>query len=215
MTPDAADDARLDLAAILEPGDVLELFRADGPLVRLTVAAVEDTDLVGVVDAAARVRTADLLTARLHRGDDAWFATFLVRGGEEERPDGTRRVTLAIGDALQVTSERWAERVPLHCAALLREESGSDLLRGTVTDASLTGVAVLVHGDAVPLDAHVGATLEGDGRGAIAFRARVIRRAPVPGGYLLGLEILGISGADHGRLARVLARQAARHGVPE
>ena len=207
MDLDHDDDLRLDLATTLAPGETVTLYRGDGPLLTVGITSVDGVDVVGAVDPAARVRTADLLTARLYAEDAAWFATFVVRG-VAAHADGPAVVELRVGDALRVTSERWSERVPFRCTALIREEAGGDLLRGTTTDLSLTGVGVFVHGDAVPLDAHVGVTLEGDGRGAVTFRGAVVRRAPAPGGQLLGLEVLGVSRADHGRLARLLHRQA-------
>ncbi len=206
MTDVDDDDLRLDLAAALAPGDVLMLLRGDGPLERATVTDVRGLDVVVAVDGAVRISTAELLTARLRDPTTAWFASFVARGGED-RPGGVRLLTLTIAQAVRIEDpRRWSERVPFSCVALLREEGAAGLVRGTVVDLGLTGTAVLVAGDAAPLDAHVGVTLEGDGRGAIAFRAQVVRRHETAGRTLLGLEVLGISAVDHARLARLLAR---------
>jgi hypothetical protein len=207
MDLDHDDDLPLVLATTLVPGETLTLLRGDGPLIVVGITAVDGVDVAGAIDPASRLGTGELLTARLYSDDAAWFATFVVQG-VDRHADGPAVVDLRLGDALRVTSERWSERVAFGCAALVREEAGGAVLRGRVVDLSLTGVGVVIHGDAVPLDAHVGVTLEGDGRGSIAFRAAVVRRAPVAGGHLLGLEVLGVSRADHGRLARLLRRHA-------
>ncbi len=207
------DDLRPDLAAALVPGTTMTFLRGDGPLLTVGITAVEGVDVVGAVDPEASLRAADLLTARVRGHDGNWFATFVVRG-VERRGDGPAVVELRIGDALRVTSGRWSERAPFRCSVLLRDEAGAGVLRGTVTDLSQTGVGLRLHGDALPLGAHVGVTLEGDGRGAIAFRGAVVRRAPAPGGHLVGIEVLGISRTDHGRLARLLHRRADEASSP-
>ena len=107
-----------------------------------------------------------------------------------------------------MTSERWAERIALECPAVVRAEGKSGpALRGRLADVSLTGVAIVVHGqpDLRP-GMRLGVTLAGSGGGSIAFRGRVARTTRAARGAMLGVEMIGISGDDHRRLARMLIR---------
>jgi hypothetical protein len=175
--------------------------------VALRLTAVDGVDVEGTPEDECRLAPSDLLTARVYADDAAWFGTFLVRGSRP-RASGPALVALRVGDALRVTSERWAERAPVDFPALLRVEPGRDApIRGTATDVSLTGVGIFVWDDDPLPGERVGVTLAGEGGGAIAFRGRVVRCARVGHGSLLGVEILGISADDHRRLAQLIARR--------
>src|SRR5215210_9496314 len=52
------DDPRLQLAAALEPGTTLTLYRADGPLLPLALTAVDGVDVQGVAPAGTRLGVA-------------------------------------------------------------------------------------------------------------------------------------------------------------
>ncbi len=196
-----APDDRLLFAHALDAGHELTVARADGPLVDTTVMAVTGVDL-DLRAAPGALPEGTLATARLHDGSSAWFATLMVLS-----VDGTL-VRARIGDAVPVTSERWAERVDLPGPAVVRPESGATaIVRAESVNISLTGIALAVNGAAPAAGTSVGVVLAGDGDGSIACRARVQRRTATPGGALLALEIIGISREDHRRLAQAIDRR--------
>lgn len=197
-----APDDRLLFADALDAGHELTVARADGPLVDTTVISVTGVDLELRAEPGSLPEGA-LATARLHDGGSAWFATLMVLS-----VDG-QLVRARIGDALPVTSERWAERVDLVGPAVVRPESGaSTIIRAESLNVSLTGIALHVR-EAAPLaGTSVGVVLAGDGDGSIACRARVQRRTATPTGALLALEIIGISREDHRRLAQAIDRRS-------
>jgi hypothetical protein len=203
---EAATEGREQFAAALDAGDELLLARADGPLVDATVLRVDGVDL-DLRALAGDLMPGGLATIRLHDGASAWFATLIVLAAEPGE-DGAEVVTTRIGDALQVTSERWTERVDLVGPAVLRPEVGPDpMLRAESLNISLTGVALRVRERPPELGTRIGVVLAGDGDGSIAFRGRVTRNSRTSHGAVLGVEIVGISRDDHRRLQRAIGRR--------
>jgi hypothetical protein len=199
------DDERLRFASLLDAGDALTLVRADGPLVDAVVTAIDGVDLE-LRPTAGELPEGALASLRIHAGDAAWFATLIVL---ESEPALARA---RIGDALQVTSERWTERIELGGPVVIRPESGLDaVVRGECLNASLTGVAVRL-AVAPPPGSTLGVTLPGDGEGSVAFRGRVARVARASRGSIVGIELIGISRDDHRRLGRLIARKSTQAG---
>jgi hypothetical protein len=198
----APDDARLAFADALDAGHALTLARADGPLVDTTVIAITGVDLDLRCEPGA-LPSGSLATARLHDGASAWFATLMVISSD------ATIVRARIGDAVPVTSERWAERVDLVGPAVLRPEAGAAaIVRAESLNVSLTGIALHVRDEAPLAGTNVGVVLAGDGDGSIACRARVQRRTGSPADAILALEIIGISREDHRRLAQAIDRRS-------
>jgi PilZ domain len=204
-------DSRTAFAESLEPGTELDLNRADGPVVRAIVIAIEGVD-VQLRVGAAPLPVGSLATVRVHWRDAAWFVTFIVVD-DQDAADGL--VTARIGDAFAVDSERWAQRVPVAVAGVMRPERGlAAVIRCESVDASLTGVALRLHDEAPEPGTVVGVVLAGDGDGSIAFRGRVSRTSPLPGGVMAAVELIGISLDDHRRLARLIDKKTAAPPPP-
>ena len=201
---DTDDDQRSALAEILVPGEDIVLALAAGRLVDAQILHVDGVDLELAIDGLPPLE-GSLVTARAHDGVHAWFATLVV-GGHELLDDGRVVTHLRVGDALRVSSERWSERAGHAEPAVLRPESEHDVvLRGRTCDISRTGVAIVVHDGDLPVGARAGIVLGGAGAGTVAFRGLVRRRGWAEGGRLLGVEVIGISTEDDGRLARLVA----------
>jgi len=205
---DAADDLRLALAATLRAGDGLELAAAAGAMVTGEIERIDGVDFCVRLRDTAALPVGSLLAARVHDGVTAWFCTFIALDAAVDG-DGSCLAELRLGDADRVTSERWSERRPLECPALLRREDTGAVVRGVAVDGSAIGVAVLVRDVDVPAGTMLGVTLAGLGGGGIAFRGLVRRRTWTHDGRLLGIEIADVSAADLARLERALARARA------
>jgi hypothetical protein len=206
---DAADDLRLALAATLRAGDSLELAAAAGALVTGEIERIDGVDFCVRLPGTAALSVGSLLAARVHDGVTAWFCTFIALDASVDA-DGACVAELRLGDADRITSERWSERRPLECPALLRREDTGAVVRGVAVDGSATGIAVLLREGDVPAATMLGVTLAGLGGGGIAFRGLVRRRTWTHDGRLLGIEIADMSTTDLQRLERALADARAR-----
>jgi hypothetical protein len=201
---DAGDDLRLALAATLRPGDLLELAASAGALVTIEIERIDGVDFRARIADAVELPVGSLLAARVHDGVTAWYCTFIALDAAIG-PDGALVAELRLGDADRITSERWSERLPLACPAILRREGGGgEVLRGVAVDGSGVGVAVLLREGDLPAGAMVGVTLAGLGGGGIVFRGLVRRRTWTHDGRLLGIEIVDVSATDRARLERAL-----------
>jgi hypothetical protein len=200
---DARDDLRLALAGTLRPGDRMQLGAGGGALVDVEILDVDGVDFQARVDAVLPLPVGSLLSGRLYDGVDAWYCTFITLDGTE-RWDGSRSLSLRLGDADRIASERWSERRRLSCPALVRREADGVVLRGSAVDASAVGIAVRLREGDLAAGGMVGVTLAGAGGGGIAFRGLVRRRTWSDEGRLFGIEVVDISADDRRRLERAL-----------